>query len=173
MSKLMAWMLAGAIALLPAHASAALGPHGQDCGGDRPAMLVKVIGLKHRDGTLRIQTYGGEPERFFDKGSYIERVDVRMPAMGPIEVCMPVKANGIYAVSVRHDANGNGSSDLSDGAGMSGNPNVSLMDVVFRRKPAARQVEVDVNGTTSVQVLMNYVHGTSVGPIAGAGMVKN
>jgi uncharacterized protein (DUF2141 family) len=171
MSKWVAWLFAGAVALVPACATAALlGPHPDDCGTpDRPAILVKVIGLKNRDGALRIQSYGGDPRRFFDKGTYLERIDLRMPANGPVEVCMPVRGNGTYAIMVRHDANGNGSSDMSDGAGMSGNPNVSLMDVVFRRKPSPVQVEVAVRGMTMVPVVMNYVHGMSVGPIASAG----
>jgi len=173
MSKLFASLIASAVALAapcaPAFATI-LGPHAAACadGADRPAMLVDIIGLKARTGVLRVQSYGGDPSRFFDKGTYLERVEVRAPASGPVEVCMPVPRSGAYAVSVRHDLNGSGKSDLGDGAGMSGNPDVSLMDVIFRRKPSPSKVTVDVKGVERVRVVMNYVRGTSVGPIPNA-----
>jgi uncharacterized protein (DUF2141 family) len=147
-----------------------LGPHAGDCarGAGKPAMLVRVEGLKTRTGILRVQSYGGDPARYFDKGSYLERVEVAVPHSGAVEVCMPVTRSGSYAVSVRHDANGNGKSDRSsDGGGFSGNPNISLLDVVFKRKPSTTQVQVRVNGVTTVPVRLNYMQGTSVGPIDG------
>jgi len=154
---------------LSAAGSAVLGPHADACDGGKPAMLVRVEGLKSRTGILRVQSYGGSPSRYFDKGSYLERVEVRTPSTGPVEVCMPVPRPGLYAVSVRHDANGNGSADVSnDGGGFSGNPNLSLFDVIFKRKPSPVQVQVHVAGLTPVPVVLNYVHGTSLGPIRGA-----
>ena len=174
MSKLIASLIFGAGATLAPCAPAAaiiLGPHAAACAGaaEHPAMLVKVVGLKSRSGTIRVQSYGGDPARYFDKGAYIERVDVPTPASGTVEVCMPVPKSGIYAVSVRHDVSGNGSSDLSDGGGMSGNPNLSLMDVMFKRKPAPVQVQVQVeSGVTPVPVVMNYVRNGGFGPVSGA-----
>lgn len=163
--------IAACAALLIAAAPAAatvLGPHAGDCrGGGRPAMLVKIIGLKSRTGILRVQAYD-DPARFFEKGSYIERIEVRPPAAGPIEVCVPVARGGTYAVSVRHDINGTGHADLSDGGGTSGNPNVSMMDVLFKRRPSPEQVAVRVAGITPVPVILNYVQGSSVRPLAAA-----
>jgi uncharacterized protein (DUF2141 family) len=157
-----------AAAPLASAGAAVLGPHADDCTDGKPAMLVRVEGLKSRTGLIRVQTYGGDPARYFDKGAYLERVQVRVPAAGPVEVCMPVPKAGTYAVSVKHDANGNGSTDVgSDGGGFSGNPNLSLLDVIFKRKPAPAQVEVRVTGLTTVPVRLNYVHGTSVGPVRG------
>jgi len=154
---------------LSAAGAAVLGPHAEDCDGSKPAMLVRVEGLKSRTGTVRVQSYGGDPARYFDKGAYLERVEVRTPAAGPVEVCMPVPHPGTYAVSVRHDANGNGSVDISsDGGGFSGNPGYSLFDAMFKRKPSPVQVQVHVAGLATVPVVLNYVHGTSLGPI-GAG----
>lgn len=171
MSKLtlfVASLIAAATPLVPAGA-AVLGPHADDCDGSRPAMLVRVEGLKSRTGNLRIQSYGGDPARYFDKGAYLERVQIRTPPTGPIEVCMPVPHPGLYAISVRHDANGNGSTDIgSDGGGFSGNPSYSLFDAMFKRKPSPVQVQVHVTGLATVPVVLNYVHGTSLGPI-GAG----
>jgi len=160
--------LACLIAVAPlAHAgAAALGPHADACADGKPAMLVRIEGLKSRTGTLRVQSYGGDPARYFDKGAYLERVEVHVPPTGPIDVCMPVPHPGTYAISVRHDADGHGGTDVhNDGGGFSGNPNLSLFDVLFKRKPSPAQVQVRVTGVTTVPVKLNYVHGTSVGPI--------
>ena len=159
---------AGALLALAAVSApaAVLGPHASACAGGGPAMLVHIDGLKARTGTLRIQSYGGDPARFFEKGTYLERVEVRPTASGPVDVCMPVPRPGTYAVSVRHDVTGDRKAGLSDGGGMSGNPEVSLMDVVFKRRPSPQQVEVAVRGVKRVPITLNYVRGTSVGPIA-------
>jgi uncharacterized protein (DUF2141 family) len=173
MSKLIAGLIASGIALAaPAAPSVAaiLGPHSADCvaGSARPSILVRVAGLKSRTAMVRLQSYGGDPARYFDKGSYVERIDIRPPARGPVEVCMLVPQNGAYAINVWQDVNGNGSKDFSDGLGFSGNPSVSLMDAVFRRRPSPAQVEVQVRGHVAATVIMNYVQGGSVHPIASA-----
>lgn len=153
---------------LTAAGAAVLGPHADACDGTHPAMLVRVQGLKSRTGILRVQSYGGDPSRYFDKGTYIERVELRTPPNGSVEVCMPVPRPGLYAISVRHDANGNGSVDIgNDGGGFSGNPSYSLFDAMFKRKPSPVQVQVHVTGLTAVPVVLNYVHGASLGPIGG------
>ena len=51
---------------------------------------------------------------------------------------------------------------------MSGNPNVSLADVMFKRRPAPSEVSVEVRGVTVVPVVLNYVRGFTVGPLADA-----
>lgn len=173
MSKLIASLMIGASALMAPCAPAAaimVGPHAAACEtGRQPALLVKVVGLKVRSGNLRVQTYGGDPAHYFDKGSYIERVEVPTPAAGTVEICMPVPRSGTYAVSVRHDVSGKGGTDMSDGGGLSGNPSLSLMDVVFKRRPSPVQVQVRVDGgVTPVPVVMNYVRGGSFGPVPSA-----
>ena len=170
MSKLWVPLIASLIAAAPLAPAGAvvLGPHADDCNGSKPAMLVHVQGFKSRTGIIRVQSYGGDPANYFEKHAYLERVEVRTPPAGPVEVCMPVPRPGVYAVSVRHDANGNGGVDIgSDGGGFSGNPNVSLFDAMFKRKPSPVQVQVKVNGLTNVPITLNYVHGASVGPIGG------
>jgi len=172
MSKYWVPLIASVIAAAPLAPAGAvvLGPHADDCAGGKPAMLVRVQGLKSRTGILRVQLYGGDPASYFEKHAYLERVEVRTPppGTGPVEVCMSVPRPGIYAISVRHDANGNGDVDIgSDGGGFSGNPNLSLFDAMFKRKPSPVQVQVKVNGLTNVPITLNYVHGTSVGPIGG------
>lgn len=166
-ATLIASLVAVAVPLVPAGA-AVLGPHAADCTGAKPAMLVRIQGLKSRSGIIRVQSYGGDPASYFEKHAYLERVEIRTPPAGSVEVCMPVPHAGIYAVSVKHDANGNGATDIgADGGGFSGNPNVSLFDAMFKRKPSPAQVQVRVNGLTTVPVTLNYVRGAGVGPIAG------
>jgi uncharacterized protein (DUF2141 family) len=151
-----------------AHA-AVLGPAAAACErGEGPAMLVRVDGLKARSGTVRVQSYGGSPDHYFDKGSYLRRIDVAVPAAGPVEVCVPVPAVGTYAVSVRHDLDGSGSTGKNDGGGMSGNPKMSLFDVLFKRKPDPKIVQVQVRGIARVSIVMNYIKGGSFGPLAMA-----
>jgi uncharacterized protein (DUF2141 family) len=131
-------------------------------------MLVHVDGFKKRAGMLRVQAYGGNPTRYFEKGAWLKRVDIPVPASGSVDVCVPVAANGLYAVSVRHDLDNSGKTGMSDGGGMSGNPRLSLFDVMFKRKPDPRKVQVSVHGVTRVPVTLNYVQGGSFGPIAMA-----
>lgn len=148
-----------------ARASAApLGPYAAQCAGGHPAMLVVVSGLKSRSGTVRVQSYGGDPQAWFAKGTYLQRVELQPPAAGPVEVCLPVPGPGTYAVSVRHDVNGSGKADRADGGGTSGNPDFSLLDVMFKRRPSPAQVAVKVAGLTRVPVTLNYIQGTSVRP---------
>ncbi|WCT72841.1 DUF2141 domain-containing protein [Sphingomonas naphthae] len=151
--------------------AAVLGPEAQVCNeAHRPAMLVKVTGLKARTGVIRVQSYGGDPANFFDKGSYLKRIEVRAPASGTIEVCVPVEREGVYAVSVRHDVNGSGKSDMSDGGGMSGNPDLSMWDVMFKRKPDPARVSVRVrDGIAVVPVTLRYLQGGSFKPVKREG----
>jgi len=168
MLKLSSSLIAGAVALaapLAPAGAAVLGPHAAACTPGKPAMLVRVEGLKTRAGMVRVQIYGGDPARYFEKGAYLERVEVKVPASGPVEVCMPVAHAGTFAVSVRHEL---GDGKLADGGGMSGNPDFSLMDVVFKRRPSPIQVQVQVRGLTPVPVTMNYVSGTRVGPASAS-----
>lgn len=170
MSKLVAGM-AGLmlVTAMPVDARAAvLGPDGAACAGNGPAMLVHVDGLKKRSGMLRVQAYGGNPNRYFEKGAYLRRVDVAVPASGPVDICVSVPADGTYAVSVRHDVDASGKTGMNDGGGMSGNPKMSLFDVMFKRKPSPERVKVSVRGVARIPVTMNYVQGGSFGPIAMA-----
>lgn len=161
-------VFAGASADVGSAHAAPLGPHAAACAKGGPAMLVRVSGFKTRTGVLRVQSYD-DPKTFFEKGRYLRRIELPVPAAGPVEICVPVGHSGTYAVSVRHDANGSGKSDRQDGGGMSGNPSLSLMDLLFKRKPAADDVVVQVaNRPVTVPVVLNYVQGGSFAPIKTA-----
>lgn len=169
LSAIAGLMLAAA---LPAAAAGAavLGPHAAACiSGAGPAMLVRVEGLKARTGSLRVQSYGGAPADYFEKGAWLRRVEIKVPSSGAIDVCLPVPAAGTYAVSVRHDVNGSGKADMADGGGMSGNPRLSLTDVLFRRKPKPQTVAIAVGGGVQrVPVVLSYVQGGSFRPVTTA-----
>lgn len=168
MSKLRAATIACALgaALACTPVAAQPGSAAQACTETGPAILVSIIGLKSRTGTVRIQSYGGDPAYWFAKGTFLKRID--LPATQADLVCLPVPRPGTYAVSVRHDANGNGKGDMSDGGGMSGNPDVSLFNLMLRRKPSPDKVQVRVgNSLTQIQIVMNYVQGGSFEPLRG------
>jgi len=116
---------------------------------------------------VRVQSYGGDPDHYFDKGSYLKRIELRVPPAGALDVCVPVPAPGRYAVSVRHDIDGDNHIGRLDGGGLSGNPHLSLFDLMFKRKPAPERVAVAVGrGVRVVPIVLNYLSGASFEPVA-------
>ena len=158
-------MFAALLMTLAAPAQA-LGPDAARCGaGGGPAMLVTVTGLKDRSGAVRVRSFGGSPSTYFNKKKALLRTEVPTPAGGAVRICMPVSAPGWYAVDVRHDVNANGKTDRSDGGGASGNPHVSLFDVLFGNKPPADKVRVWVgSGVTTVPVTVIYLRAAAFRP---------
>ncbi len=145
-----------------------IGPDAAKCaaGSSHPALLVDVTGFKNRAGTVRVRVFGGTPSRYFDKKTALLRTEIAVPRDGSVAVCMPVAQPGVYAVDVRHDYNANGKTDRNDGGGASGNPHVTLFDMLFSRKPDPKTVQVRVGtGTTIVPVTLTYLQGGSIKPI--------
>ena len=169
MSKfsIMAIIVAGGLAFTPAIAGV-IGPDAGICAsGTGSAILVRVEGLKDRQGPVRVRTFGGDPANYFDKKKTLKRVELAPPASGPVEVCMAVPGPGVYAVDIRHDANRNGDTDKSDGAGASGNPKISLFAILFGKRPSANQVAVRVgNGVVPINIKVKYLQGGSFKVIA-------
>lgn len=163
MPKSVLMMAAGTLALtgvstMPS-AAQALGPNPAVCdNGSEPAILVRVSGLKNRAGTIRVRTFTGDPNKYFNKKYAQKRLEFPTPAAGPVDICVPVGAPGTYAVDIRHDANDNGDTDRSDGVGASGNPKFSLWNIIFGKRPSAAQVQVSVGrGTTTVPITVRYL----------------
>lgn len=161
MLKVTGFVAAAAMALtLPtytASAEAALGPSASVCQADGSAVLVNVTGLKSRTGRLRVNLYANNAATYLEKGKYLHRVDVAVPANGAVAVCVPVSRPGTYAISIRHDRNGNGKTDMSDGGGFSGNPNVSVVDLALKRKPPLSRTAFNVGrNTTAINVAVKY-----------------
>lgn len=158
---------AATIALaVPAAADAViLGPDAATCANGNRGVIVNVTGFKQRSGKVRVQLYAAKSS-FLDKGAWIERVDVAVPAAGTAAICVPVPSAGKYVVSVRHDLNGNGKSDRKDGGGFSGNPDVKLGDLISKRKPSLAQTSFAVGESTAkINVVLNYVRGLSFEPV--------
>lgn len=155
---------------VPAEASI-LGPDAAVCAaGNSPAILVNVTGLKNRAGTVRARTFGGSPTTWFNKKFALKRTQIVTPSAGAISICMPVPKPGTYAVDIRHDVNNNGDTDRADGGGASGNPNISLWDVVFGRKPSAETTSVQVGqGVTTINIVVKYASGGSIKPVQMSG----
>lgn len=150
-------MMVGA-ALVAALSTTAAGAQNGSCTANSgPAVHVKITGLTSRKGTVRIRLFGGDPNTYFDKKYALYRVEFATPAGGSVEYCVKAPRPGIYAVDVRHDTNGNGKSDKADGAGVSGNPNVSMLDVIFKKKPPAKKVQVKVGDqAASTTIAVKY-----------------
>lgn len=150
--------------------AAVLGPDAHVCADGGRAMLVRIEGLKNRQGRLRVRSFAGPEDTYFQGSGALGRVEIPIPATGSVEVCMPVPRAGAYAVDVRHDANDNGKTDMSDGGGLSGNPEMSAMDVLLKHRPDPSQVRVRVvNGVTIVPIMLRYFQGGSFRPVGRGG----
>lgn len=70
--------------------------------------------------------------------------------------CMPVPAAGTYGIAVRHDANGNGDTDLTkDGGAMSNNPSINVFNL---GKPSYRKTAFPVgSGVKAIRIQMHYM----------------
>jgi uncharacterized protein (DUF2141 family) len=171
MSKFAAVMLAGSAGALALSAplvaqATTLGPAAARCDANASAVLVEVAGFKARTGTLRVQLYAANSKTYLEKRQWLDRVDVAVAKSGPMRICVPVEKAGDYVVSVRHDINGNGKSDRSDGGGLSGNPDMKLSDFIFKRKPALAATRFTVGANTKrLPVTLNYVNGLSFDPV--------
>ncbi|MGV3553737.1 MAG: DUF2141 domain-containing protein [Croceibacterium sp.] len=125
------------------------------CSGGSPAVRVTVNGVKASTGKIRVQLYRGTAAEWLEKGKWINRIEAPARA-GQMSFCMPVPAAGTYGIAVRHDVNGNGSSDLtSDGGGMSNNPSINVFNL---GKPSYRKTAFSVgDSVTSISISMRYM----------------
>lgn len=146
-------------------AAAPVGPYANVCRSGKPAVLARVSGFKAATGTVSIKLYASNPKTFLEKGAYLRKVEVPVTRTGAIDVCVPVPRSGDYALSVRHEISGEKS--RSDGGGFSGNPDVSTLDLVFKRKPKMSEVSFAVGGSTRVvPITLSYLQGGSFRPIS-------
>jgi uncharacterized protein (DUF2141 family) len=127
---------------------------GKCSAGQGPAVRVTVSGIRSSSGILRVQSYHGNAADWLQKGRWINRIEV--PARsGNMTFCLPVPAAGVYGIAVRHDINGNGSTDIrQDGGGMSNNPSINLFNL---GKPSYKKTAFEVgNGVKAIQIDMKY-----------------
>lgn len=151
------------IALLLAQAVASCAP------GAAHPIVVRIDGFRSRAGQVRVRLFGDPPSSYYDKHRVLVRIEMPVPARGRVELCVPAPRAGAYVVDVRHDENANGRTDRQDGGGVSGNPRLGLLDVLFGRKPAPARVQFRVeHGATVVPVTLMYLQGSSFRPVANA-----
>lgn len=118
------------------------------------AVRVTVRGVKSSSGKVRVQLYRGTKADWLAKGRWINRIEA--PARsGTMSFCMPVPEAGVYAIAVRHDANGNGSTDITkDGGAMSNNPSINVFNL---GKPSYTKTRFRVDGVESITINMRYM----------------
>ncbi|AZI36625.1 hypothetical protein NT2_05_01980 [Caenibius tardaugens NBRC 16725] len=127
-----------------------------------PAFLVEVGGLKDRKGQLKLEVYPANDKDFLQDDNILimehkvfRRVEVPVPARGPVQLCIRIPGPGTYAVSLLHDRDSNRKFGLSvDGIGFSNNPRLGMS------KPKAAAVAISAGSTlTHVRIVMNYRSG--------------
>lgn len=123
--------------------------------GAGAAALLTITNIADSRGTLRIQSYRGTKDEWLAKGKWLSRIEVPARA-GTMRVCMPLPGPGTYAIAVRHDRNGNGSTDLTeDGGGMSNNPSINVFNL---GKPSYTKTRFSVSNDPVVKsIQMRYM----------------
>lgn len=133
-----------------------------------PALEAHILGLRDRIGTIRIELYPPNDPEFLsnsrllvDVGKDFRRVDVPIPESGPVTLCVRAPHTGEYAVSVLHDRHHIGKFNLmSAGAGFGNNPRLG-----FSQPKAALATMTIGPGVTKTEIVLNYFHGLSFGPL--------
>lgn len=123
--------------------------------GQGPAVLVTVRGVESSAGRVRVQSYPATKSAWLAKGAWLNRIEARASA-GTMSFCVPVPVAGNYGIAVRHDANGNGKTDIStDGGGFSNNPSISILNL---GKPSVGKVSFYAGtGVTRISINLKYM----------------
>lgn len=134
-----------------------------------PAVLVTIVGLKDRSGNMRAELYPANETDFLEDDKILarankvfRRVEMPLPASGPVLLCIRVPAPGNYAMLLLHDRDANRKFGLSsDGVGFPGNPRLGLS------KPKAAVASFAAgSGLTNLSIRLNYRRGLlSFGPL--------
>ncbi|MCI4588847.1 DUF2141 domain-containing protein [Sphingobium sp. BYY-5] len=166
---MIALMLWAATSSLPS--SPDLGKAEGQCRPDEhgPSFLVTANGLKDRQGRLKLELYPANDTDFLADdnvlvaaGKTFRRVEIAVPASGPVQLCIRAPGPGVYALSLLHDRDGNRKFSVSiDGIGFAGNPKLGLS------KPSASAASARaLTGPTPISITLNYRRGLfSFGPL--------
>ncbi len=127
-----------------------------------PALIVTALGLKDRQGYLKLEVYPSNDHDFLENDDILiaakktfRRSEIELPPSGLAELCVRLPSAGIYAISLLHDRDKNRKFGLSiDGVGFAGNPKLGWS------KPKAKSVSVSAGtGLTHIKITMNYRRG--------------
>lgn len=134
-----------------------------------PALIITAVGIKDRSGNLKLEVYPSNDKDFLEDdnilimaGKTFRRVEVPVPATGPVTACVRIPGPGTYGVSLLHDRDSNRKFGWTiDGIGFSGNPKLGWS------KPKAEKTRLTVTGSglTQVSIVLNYRHGLGVAPL--------
>jgi uncharacterized protein (DUF2141 family) len=133
-----------------------------------PAFLVNVQGLHDRQGRIKVEVYPSNNQDFLaddniliSAGKTFRRVDVPLPAAGPVQLCIRVPQAGAYSLMVLHDRDSNHRFSLGgDGIGFGSNPRLGL------GRPSAAQTRVVAGPhVTAIDVVINYRRGMAYRPL--------
>lgn len=134
-----------------------------------PAVVVTLVGLKDRAGTMKAEVYPPDDKDFLENdnilvmdGKIFRRSETAMPDSGPVQVCVRLPGPGTYTMMVLHDRDRNRKFGItSDGIGFPNNPKLGLS------KPQASAVRFTAGpGITDITIRMNYRRGMfSFGPL--------
>lgn len=133
-----------------------------------PALLVNIPGLRDRQGRIKLEVYPSNNQDFLaddnvliNAGKTFRRVDLPLPAQGPVRLCVRVPGPGAYSLLVLHDRDGNRRFGLSDGIGFGGNPRLR------RARPRAEETRIAAGPRiTAIEVVINYRRGLTFRPLA-------
>jgi uncharacterized protein (DUF2141 family) len=126
------------------------------CRGAGPAVQITVTDIRSSTGKMRVQLYRATQQDWLASGRWIYRMEVPARA-GRMSFCMPVPQAGTYGIAIRHDADGNGKSDLTrDGGGMSNNPSINIFNL---GKPSYRKTAFSVGAAEvkPISIQMRYL----------------
>lgn len=125
--------------------------------GAGPAVQISLTDVKASTGTIRVQLYRGTQAEWLASGKWLYRIEASARA-GQMSFCMPVPQAGTYAIAIRHDVNGNGSTDLAqDGGGMSNNPSINIFNL---GRPSVRRTAFTIgNEVKPMTIRMRYLSG--------------
>lgn len=134
-----------------------------------PALLVNVQGLRNRQGRIKLEVYPSNNQDFLaddnvliNAGKTFRRVDLPLPASGPVQLCVRVPQPGAYSLMVLHDIDANHRFSLNggEGIGFGGNPRLR-----WGRPTAAETRIVAGTGLTRISVVINYRRGLAYRPL--------
>ncbi len=137
-------------------------------GESGPAILVTAMGMKDRQGRLKLEVYPSNDADFLqddniliNAGKVFRRVETQIAETGPVEMCIRIPGPGNYSVSLLHDRDNDRRFGWTiDGIGFTGNPKLGWS----KPKSASTRV-VAGGGITRATIIMNYRSGLGVAPL--------